>query len=170
MSYPPQRLSFVTIGVNDLEASKNFYIEKFGWQPIDRESDGILFFQMNGLIFALFPVNELAADAGIVNNGAGFKRFTLAINCFSEVEVDEIFASFSRNGVEIVKTPEKAFWAVIADMRVIMTRIFGNSPSIPSYSLIKTAILPHLHPPGEPYLFNNFVCILHFLPRFRTRY
>jgi len=110
MSYPPQRLSFVTIGVSDLEASKNFYIEKFGWLPIDRESDGILFFQMNGLIFALFPVNELAADAGIVNNGAGFKRFTLAINCFSELEVDEIFASFGRNGVKIVKAPEKAFW------------------------------------------------------------
>jgi uncharacterized protein len=110
MINPPQRLSFVTLGVNDLQASKTFYIEKFGWNPIDSESEGIVFFQMNGLIFALFPGNELAADAGIVNNGAGFKRFTLAINCYSEKEVDDIFANFKSKGVEIVKAPEKVFW------------------------------------------------------------
>ncbi|ULQ51080.1 VOC family protein [Flavihumibacter fluvii] len=110
MIHPPQRLSFVTLGVNDLQASRAFYIEKFGWQPIDSESEGIIFFQMNGIILALFPANELAADAGVVHNGTGFKRFTLAINCYSEKEVDDIFSTFSVKGVEIVKPPEKAFW------------------------------------------------------------
>lgn len=110
MLNPPQRLSFVTLGVTDLEASKKFYREKFGWQPIDGESEGIVFFQMNGIILALFPAVELAADAGVVQNGSGFKRFTLAINCYSEQEVDDIFAGFREKGIEIVKAPEKAFW------------------------------------------------------------
>ncbi|MBZ5858467.1 VOC family protein [Flavihumibacter profundi] len=110
MINPPQRISFVTLGVSDLTASKKFYTEKFGWHPLENDSEGIVFFQMNGLILSLFPDSELAADAGIINNGAGFKRFTLAINCYSEQEVNDIFSSLKEKGVEIVKPPEKAFW------------------------------------------------------------
>ena len=74
-----QRLSFLTIGVNDLEQMKNFYIEKFGWQPM-KDNDGIVFFKLNGFILGLFPANELAEDIGISQDGSGFKRITTAIN------------------------------------------------------------------------------------------
>jgi catechol 2,3-dioxygenase-like lactoylglutathione lyase family enzyme len=107
---PPQRVSFITLGVSDLAASKKFYTEKFGWESMDSESADIVFFQLNGIILSLFPAEELAADAGVVQNGIGFKKFTLAINCFSEKEVDDIFASFRENGVEIIKAPAKVFW------------------------------------------------------------
>lgn len=107
---PPQRISFITLGVSDLGAAKKFYQEKFGWQPLENDSDGIVFFQLNGLILSLFPSAELAADAGVINNGSGFRRFTLAINCYSEQEVNELFEGFSNRGVDIVKAPEKAFW------------------------------------------------------------
>lgn len=110
MIHPPQRLSFVTLGVSDLAAAKQFYQEKFGWHPLENESDGIVFFQLNGLILSLFPSDELAADAGVVNNGAGFRRFTLAINCYSEKEVNDLFEGFRSRDVEIVKAPEKVFW------------------------------------------------------------
>jgi uncharacterized protein len=63
---PSQRVSFIILGVSDLAASREFYKKKSGWQVIDNESE------------------ELVADACIVQNGGGFKRFTLAINCFSE--------------------------------------------------------------------------------------
>jgi predicted lactoylglutathione lyase len=93
MMHPPQRVSFITLGVSDLLAAKHFYQEKFGWQPLENESDGIVFFQLNGL-----------------NNGAGFRRFTLAINCYSEQEVNDLFEGFRNRGVNIVKAPEKVFW------------------------------------------------------------
>jgi uncharacterized protein len=107
---PPQRLSFVTLGVADLGKSRKFYAEKFGWQSIDSESDGIVFFQLNGLILALFPADELADDAGVLQNGAGFKRFSLAINCHTQKEIDEIFSRFELLAVDIIKAPAKTFW------------------------------------------------------------
>lgn len=104
-----QRLSFITLGVSDLEEMKRFYIDKFGWKPL-KESDGIVFFKLNGFILSLFPADELAEDAGIISNGQGFKRYTLAINFNSPQEVDKVFNELKAKGVEIIKPPEKVFW------------------------------------------------------------
>jgi len=104
-----QSLNFVTIGVTDLEKAKNFYIDKFGWKPF-KDDQGIVFFQLTGFIFALFPEDELADDIGIKNDGSGFKRMTFAINCKSEKEVDNMFKEFETKGVKIVKPPGKVFW------------------------------------------------------------
>jgi predicted enzyme related to lactoylglutathione lyase len=104
-----QALNFVTIGANDLDKMKNFYLEKFGWKPL-KDSDGIVFFKLNGFILAIFPANELADDIGISNDGSGFKRVTFSINCKSEKEVDEAFKELKQNGVKIVKQPGKVFW------------------------------------------------------------
>lgn len=104
-----QRLTFVTIGVKDLETAKRFYTEKFEWKPL-KDSDGIVFFKTGGTIFALFPAHELAADAGIEGEGSGFKRMTLAVNYDSEEEVDQVFAQLRQKGVHVVKTPQKLFW------------------------------------------------------------
>ena len=104
-----QRISFFTIGVSDLVAMKNFYIEKFGWKPM-KDSDGIVFFKLNGFVFGLYPKKELAEDIGVGEDGNGFKRFTMAINLNSEKEVDEVFEKLKRKNVKIIKSPEKVFW------------------------------------------------------------
>jgi uncharacterized protein len=104
-----QRITFFTIGVSDLEAMRDFYKEKFGWKPM-KDSDGIVFFKMNGFIFGLYPKNELAEDIGIKNDGKGFKQFSLAINLRSEKAVDKLFEEFKQKGVRIIKAPEKVFW------------------------------------------------------------
>lgn len=104
-----QRISYFTIGVNNLNAMKEFYIHKFGWTPM-KDSDGIVFFKLNGFIFGLYPKHELAEDIGVKDDGVGFKNFTLAINMNSESEIDELFEKFKSNGVKIIKSPEKVFW------------------------------------------------------------
>jgi catechol 2,3-dioxygenase-like lactoylglutathione lyase family enzyme len=104
-----QRLSFITIGVDNLEVMTRFYKKKFGWTPL-KEMDGISFFLLNGFVLGLFPANELAADIGIQPGGSGFKRFTLSINFNSEKEVDSVVEDLKSKGVEIVKAPEKVFW------------------------------------------------------------
>jgi len=103
-----QKLSFITLGVQDLLKAKTFYTEKFGWSPL-KDSDGIVFFKLNGIILGLFPVQELANDAGVANDGKGFKRFSMAINLNSEKEVDEAFENLKRKGVTIIKSPQKVF-------------------------------------------------------------
>ena len=104
-----QRITFFTIGVSDLDAMKNFYKEKFGWEAM-KDSDGIVFFKLNGFIFGLFPKDELAEDIGVKNDGKGFKQFSLAINLDSEKAVDKLFEEFKKKDVKIIKAPEKVFW------------------------------------------------------------
>jgi hypothetical protein len=104
-----QRLTFFTIGVSDLDAVKKFYVDNFGWKPM-KDSDGIVFFKLNGIIFGLYPKHELAEDIGVKDDGKGFKNFSMAINMNSEKEIDDLFMQFKKKGVKIIKAPEKVFW------------------------------------------------------------
>jgi catechol 2,3-dioxygenase-like lactoylglutathione lyase family enzyme len=105
-----QRLSFVTIGAKDLAKLKEFYTEKFKWVPINKTDKGIAFFKMNGFILTLYPAENIATDAGVANDGVGFKRISLSINYQSVKEVDDAFDSLRSRGVNILKPPQKASW------------------------------------------------------------
>jgi predicted enzyme related to lactoylglutathione lyase len=47
-----QRLTFLTLGVNDLEKMKTFYSDVFGWKTL-KDGDGIVFYRLNGIILGL---------------------------------------------------------------------------------------------------------------------
>lgn len=104
-----QRLTFITLGVKDLGLMADFYKSKFGWEP-HKEMDSIVFFKLNGVILALYPAEELAADAKIPFSGQGWKQFTLSINYDSEEEVDKCVEQLTKNGVSVVKAPGGVFW------------------------------------------------------------
>ena len=104
-----QLIHFITLGVHDLDAMKNFYIGKFGWTPL-KDDKAIVFFRLNGFILSLFPDEELAKDAGVTHEKHNYKGFTLAINFRSVKEVDKAFSEMMKNGVHIVKYPQKVFW------------------------------------------------------------
>lgn len=104
-----QRITFITIGVKDLDHMRDWYKSIFGWTTM-KDEDGIVFFKMNGFILSLFPEDELMEDIGISGHGQGFKRFTLAINMNSEAEVNILFDELKKKNVEIVRSPEKVFW------------------------------------------------------------
>lgn len=105
-----QHLHIVTLGVKDLDLSRQFYKETLGWKLSGASSDGIAFFQAGGMILALFPRQALAEDALTSPEGSGFSGITLAYNARSESEVDEIIADLRSKGVKIVKEPQKVFW------------------------------------------------------------
>ena len=104
-----QQISFITLGVNNLTAMRDFYVQTFGWIPF-KESDSIVFFQLNGFILGLFPADELAADIGITNDGDGFKRMSLAMNFKSTEEVDQAFNNLITKGARSITAPEAVFW------------------------------------------------------------
>jgi hypothetical protein len=58
------RISIVTLGVDDLDRATAFY-EAMGLERHKRFTDGVAFFQMGGMILALWPREEIARDAGI---------------------------------------------------------------------------------------------------------
>jgi len=103
-----QRLSILTLGVDDLAAMRDFYVEKFGWTPVAENKD-IVFFGLNGTLLSFFEKEALAQDAQ-VERAAGSSGFSLAHNVRTEDEVDELFALLESEGVEIVKRPEKTFF------------------------------------------------------------
>ena len=105
-----QRITFITLGVNNLQTSIDFYENKFGWKRSTMSTGDIVFFELNGFSLSLYPREELAKDATIDTSGNGFKGFTLAHNVGSEKEVDELIDDLRKKGVKIVKEPQKVFW------------------------------------------------------------
>ncbi|MFD2515580.1 VOC family protein [Pontibacter locisalis] len=105
-----QRLTIITIGVKNLQRSRDFYLNVFGWKPTESSTEGVVFFQLNGIQLALFPQESLADDAGVDPQGNGFRRYSLAHNVRSEQEVDELVAQLEAKGAQVVKRPEKVFW------------------------------------------------------------
>jgi len=105
-----QRISLITLGVADLQRAVAFYEQVVGWKA-ELSPPGVVFFDLNGVVFALWPHDELAKDLGMTgDNVPAYRGYSLAHNVRSEQEVDAIFARLKNNGATIVKQPQKAFW------------------------------------------------------------
>jgi catechol 2,3-dioxygenase-like lactoylglutathione lyase family enzyme len=100
------RLSFVTLGVTDLQRATRFYEEVLGLPRILTPPE-VTFFELGKTWLALYPRELLAADAGVPAAGSGFPGFTLAHNVRSAAEVDELLKEVAAKGGRIVK-PEHA--------------------------------------------------------------
>jgi catechol 2,3-dioxygenase-like lactoylglutathione lyase family enzyme len=104
-----QRLSLMTLGVADLERSARFYEEGLGWKRGNKD-EGVVFFQMPGMIFALWSRAALAEDARTRDSGDSFGGMALAYNARSREEVDAVLAEAKAAGARILKPAEAVFW------------------------------------------------------------
>jgi len=66
-----QRVSFITLGVEDLARFKEFY-ERLGSKASPASRESIVFFDLNGVVLGLFGRNALAEDAGVHDGTPGF--------------------------------------------------------------------------------------------------
>ena len=105
----PQRLTLVTLGVADVGRSRAFY-EALGFRAADFESDDVVFFDMNGVVFGLFGREGLARDANVEEKGGGFRGTALAINVETEAEVDAALDFAVSRGATLTKPAQKVFW------------------------------------------------------------
>lgn len=103
------RISFVTLGVADLERSIRFYVEVLGLTRLNDHAE-VAFFELGRTWLALYPRHLLAADAGIPDDGSGFARFSLAHNVRTPQAVDELLAQVAAGGAKIVKPAQQADW------------------------------------------------------------
>ncbi|MGO4536661.1 VOC family protein [Leifsonia sp. 2MCAF36] len=103
-----QRISLITLGVADLRRARTFYEDGLGWRPVD-SPEGVVFYQLPGMAFALFGRDDLAEDARLNIDGS-FSGITLACNQRSEADVDRVLEQAEAAGARILKPAERVFW------------------------------------------------------------
>ncbi|HET7011797.1 MAG TPA: VOC family protein [Anaerolineales bacterium] len=103
------RLSFVTLGVADLQRAIRFYRDVLELPQLD-SPDTVAFFELGKTWLALFPKDDLATDAGVALEESGFPRFSLAHNVRSPAEVDRLLNHVGERGGTIIKPGQRADW------------------------------------------------------------
>lgn len=103
------RISLITLGVGDVDRARAFY-EALGFRASSASLGDVVFFQAGALALSLYPRPALAADAGVPEQGAGFRGIALAHNVRARAEVAAVLAAAEAAGGRIVKAAQDVFW------------------------------------------------------------
>jgi catechol 2,3-dioxygenase-like lactoylglutathione lyase family enzyme len=110
------RVSFITLGVADLNRAVAFYRDGMGLPTegivgAEFEHGAVAFFDLQpGLKLALWPRNSLAHDVGMPIGPRSATEFALANNVRTREEVDAVLAEAEQAGGIIVKPAHDTFW------------------------------------------------------------
>jgi uncharacterized protein len=110
------RITVLTLGVDDLEASLRFYRDGLGLATegiVGREFEygAVAFFDLQpGLRLALWHQASIARDAGLPMQPPSATDLTIGHNVNSKEEVDAVMAEAGRAGATIVKAAQHTFW------------------------------------------------------------
>ena len=103
-----QRVSLVTLGVDDLDRARAFY-ERLGWRG--QVVEGTVFFQAGAMVVALWGRAELAADCGLTEQwSAGGGGIALAHNVHRRDEVDQVVAAAAQAGAHVTRPAAETFY------------------------------------------------------------
>jgi uncharacterized protein len=94
-----QRISLVTLGVQDLARERAFY-EALGWSGARQPDDEVCFFQAGGMVFGLWTAL----------GGHGAPGIELAHNVRSPAEVTQVLEEAERAGGRVVRAAAQAEW------------------------------------------------------------
>jgi catechol 2,3-dioxygenase-like lactoylglutathione lyase family enzyme len=106
---PVARLTMVTLGVSNMRASIAFY-EALGFMRKFKDTGEVVaFFETGGTAIGLFPWDQLAQDVTLPEHPRpqAFRGMTLAWNCNSPEEVDEVLDFVISQGGSLLKPAHK---------------------------------------------------------------
>jgi len=110
------RITVLTLGVDDLEASLRFYRDGLGFATEgivgqEFEHGAVVFIDLQpGLRLALWPRRSIAHDTGLALTPASATNMTLGHNVSSKAEVDAVLAKATSAGAAIVRPAHDTFW------------------------------------------------------------
>ncbi|MCM2983327.1 VOC family protein [Niallia circulans] len=131
----PQRVSLLTIGALRLPELRRFY-QRLGWLEKESSSDQYAIFKTAGVLLTLFPLEELAKDAGVElqNPMEGYRGATFAINVNTLEDVDAVMEKVKEAGGKIIREASNAFWggrtAYFADPENNLWEVAWNPDSV----------------------------------------
>lgn len=105
-----QRITMVTLGVDDISATRRFFEDGLGWKAAGFDSEEIVFYDTGETILGIYGRTALADDAGVAADPFGFPATALAWNGRTKAEVDAAFAKAVAAGGEAIKEPQDVFW------------------------------------------------------------
>jgi predicted lactoylglutathione lyase len=105
-----QKLNLITLGVNDFERSVAFFEKGLGWKKSSASVVELALFPLGGIVLALHPRRDLAADVTVSHEGSGFSGITLSYNAKSEKEVDKVLEKVKSLGASVIKPAQKVHW------------------------------------------------------------
>ncbi|MDU9409956.1 VOC family protein [Pseudomonas sp. zfem001] len=109
------RVSVITLGVEDLEASLSFYRDGLGFATEgivgqQFEHGAVVFIEMQaGLRLALWPRASIAHDTGLAVHPRSSTEMTLGHNVASAEEVDTLMRQAKAAGAAIIKPAHTTF-------------------------------------------------------------
>lgn len=106
------RVSIITLGVSDLNASVAFYRDGLGWPTNFEPEHGIAFFKTAGTVFALYPIDKMAEELPDPDfkPAPGSCGIVTAHNVHTREEVDAIIKQAESAGATVKKEPSETFW------------------------------------------------------------
>lgn len=110
------RITVITLGVSDLEASLRFYRDGLGLPTegiVGQEfkHGAVVFIPLQpGLQLALWPRTSIGHDTGLPVGPVSPTAMTLAHNVRSKAEVDDAMATARAAGATIVKAAQATFY------------------------------------------------------------
>ncbi len=105
------KISMVTLGVRDVGRSVAFYRDGLGFVTHNyKAGDDMVMFELEGSWLGLYPRDELAKDAEVASDGAGFPGFSFSHNVGSKAQVDAVIAFAVAAGAREVKGARDVFW------------------------------------------------------------
>ncbi|GAA1869890.1 VOC family protein [Myceligenerans crystallogenes] len=105
-----QRLSFVTLAVRDLAASRRFYVDGLGWHPAFEADGDVVMIQVGErVVLSLWDAAAFEDEVGPIARGDGAPPFTLAHNVPTRADVDAALELAGRAGA-VVHAPQDRSW------------------------------------------------------------
>jgi len=105
------RISFVTLAVADLGASRRFYVDRLGWAAALDVPGEVLMIQVGDrVVLSLWARAEFEAEVGPIMQGSGVAPVTLAHNVATTAEVDEVLATARTAGADPVHDAFEREW------------------------------------------------------------
>ena len=105
-----QRISFLTLAVRDLAASRAFYVDGLGWTPALDLDDVLMIRTGEHLVLSLWVESGFEAEVGPIVRGPGLHPFTLSHNVHTRAEVDQVLVAARTAGADPVHAATEREW------------------------------------------------------------
>lgn len=105
-----QRISFVTLAVADLDATRRFYVDGLGWSPeLDVPGEVLMFRTGEHLVLSLWDRAHFAEEVGEPTM-TGIAPITIAHNLATKEGVDAVLDLARRAGADPVAAAVERDW------------------------------------------------------------